>query len=152
MPEDIPVYTPLWNGVKSFVLTGAVAATSEIYGQMCKIPGSFGQCVNDNKALILMEVGDSSWNFATYIDHFKRMQIQYRAHISEYSHIGSKRTIDLADLTIIALARTLELPVVSMEVTAHPSPDKRRIPDICDLESVVHHTFNDFLKKERIGG
>lgn len=57
----------------------------------------------------------------------------------------------MPDLTIIALGRTLGLPVVSMEVTALPSPDKRRIPDICDLEGVVHHTFNEFLKIERIG-
>lgn len=60
MPEDIPIYAPLWQKMKDFVLTGEIAATSEIYFQMCKIPGSFGQCLRDNKSLILMEVGDPS--------------------------------------------------------------------------------------------
>lgn len=151
MPEDIPVYAPLWDQLRAFILTGSVATTPELYFQMCKITGEFGQCLSDNKPLIVMEVGDDSWDFPTYIQHFKRMQVAYHAHISEYSHAGSKRTIDLPDLSIVALARTLNLPVVSMEVTALPSPDKRRIPDICNLEGVAHHTFNEFLRIERIG-
>ena len=152
MPEDIPVYAPLWGQIRDFILSVQIATTAEIYAQMCRITGAVGQCINDSKTSLLMEVGDPSWNFAAYIQHFKRMQISYHAHISEYSHSGSKRTIDLPDLTIIALARTLALPVVSMEVTALPSPDKRRIPDICSLEGVAHHTFNDFLRIEKIGG
>ena len=151
MPEDIPIYVPLWAQMVEFVESGAVAATTEIYSQMCKIPDDFGECLRQNKARILLEVGDASWSFQTYIDHFTRMQRQYHAHISEYSHAGSKRTIDIPDLTIIALGRTLGIPVVSMEVTTGQSPDKRRIPDICLMEGVVHRTFNEFLKDEKIG-
>lgn len=98
-----------------------------------------------------MEVGDASWDSLTYIKHYKRMQLQYHAHLSEYAHGGSKKTIGLKDLTIISLAKTLGLPVVSMEVTALASPTKRRIPDICAAENVLHHTFNDFLRIEGIG-
>jgi Domain of unknown function (DUF4411) len=102
--------------------------------------------------MLLMEVGDASWDFEAYIRHYNRMQTAYHAHISEYSHGGSKRTIGLTDMTIVALAKTLDLPVVSMEASVrHQSPDKRRIPDICHAEGLVHYTFNEFLKKEGIG-
>jgi len=151
MPEDIPVYAPLWEQIKAFILKGEIATTSEIYAQMCKITGSVGQCIKESKSSLMMEVGDASWDFEAYIRHFKRMQSDYHAHISEYSHGGSKRTVDIADLTVVALGRTMDLPVVSMEVTAFPSPDKRRIPDICSLEGVPHLTFNDFLRIEKIG-
>lgn len=151
MPEDIPAYEPLWAHLTEFVLTGQIAVTKEIYDEMCHIPGNFGQCLRDNGELLLLEVGDDSWNSVAYIAHYKRMQKQYEAFISEYAQGGSKKTIGLKDLTIIALAKTLKLPVVSMEKTAMPSETKRRIPDICDAENVLHHTFNDFLRLEGIG-
>ena len=152
MPEDIPVYAPLWVELTEYVLTGQVATTWEIYQEMCHIPGAFGDCVRANKGLLVMEVGDSTWAFSHYISHYKRMQMQYHGFISEYAHRGSKKTIGLRDLTIIALAKTLGIPVVSMEVSVLHSPSKRRIPDICKLEGVPHHTFNDFLRLEGIGG
>lgn len=151
MPEDIPVYAPLWAELRDYILSGHVATTWEIYQEMCHIPGAFGECLKAQKDNLVMEVGDSSWPFQRYIDHYKRMQLQYHDFISEYAHSGSKKTIGLKDLTIIALAKTLGLPVVSMEVSVLHSPFKRRIPDICTLENVAHHTFNDFLRLEGIG-
>ena len=151
MPEDIPAYAALWGQTRDYVLTGQIAVTTEIYQEMCHIPGEFGQCLNDNKELLLMEVGNESWDGLAYIDHYKRMQKQYAAFLSEYSHGGSKKTIGLKDLTIVALAKTLGLPVVSMEKSALPSDTKRRIPDICAAESVPHHSFNEFLRLEGIG-
>jgi hypothetical protein len=56
----------------------------------------------------------------------------------------------LNDVTIIALAKTLSLPLVSMESSAVPSPKKKRIPDICPLEGVTHLTFNEFCIAEKI--
>ena len=56
----------------------------------------------------------------------------------------------LNDISIIALARTLELPVVSMETKLPPDAKWKRIPCICGLEAVEHLTFNDFLRKEGI--
>ncbi len=54
------------------------------------------------------------------------------------------------DLTIIAMAKTLGLPVVSMEkaVSEAPGTKKRRIPNICKAEGVLHLGFNDFLHQE----
>ena len=118
---------------------------------MCHIPGDFGECLNDNQELLLLEVGGASWDALAYIAHYKRMQKEYAPFLSEYSHGGSKKTIGLKDLTIIALAKTLGLPVVSMEKSVLPSDSKRRIPDICQAEEVAHYTFNEFLRLEGIG-
>ena len=65
---------------------------------------------------------------------------------------GSAKTICLNDLTIIALAKTLGLPVVSMErlVSEGPGTKKRRIPNICKAEGVEHLSFNDFLRREKL--
>lgn len=59
--------------------------------------------------------------------------------------------ICLKGLTAVALAKTLRLPLVSMGSSAAPSPKHKRIPDICQLESVLPYSFNDFLKIEGLG-
>ena len=54
-------------------------------------------------------------------------------------------------MSIIALAKTLELPVLSMETRVRDSNSKKRkIPNICDEEGVPHIIFNDFLRNEGI--
>jgi len=115
---------------------------------MCHITGTFGQCVHDCKNDLLLEVDDRSWDGLAYIGNYDRMRKQHAQYISEYTHMNSKQTISLNDLTVIALAKTLRLPVVSEERSAMPSPTKRRIPDICHLENVLHHTFVKFLEIE----
>jgi hypothetical protein len=74
----------------------------------------------------------------------------YKEFISEYNG-GSKKTVCLDDISIVALAKTLKVPVVSMEapVTA-ASTKKLRIPDVCALEAVEHLRFNEFLRKEKL--
>jgi dephospho-CoA kinase len=50
-------------------------------------------------------------------------------------------------MTIIALAKTLGLPVVSMEKFIHQQDSKnRRIPNICQMEGIQHLDFNQFLR------
>ena len=77
------------------------------------------------------------------------MQVDHKDFISEFTG-GSARTICLNDLTIIALAKTLGLPLVSMErlVSEEPGSKKRRIPNICNAEGVKHLAFNNFLRRE----
>jgi hypothetical protein len=93
---------------------------------------------------------DGDWN--AYIAHYERMKIEYEAVISEYNS-NRKNTIGLKDLTIIALAKTLGLPVVSSEKKTNSDQDskkRQKIPDICDKESVRHMSFNDLLRAEGI--
>jgi hypothetical protein len=61
------------------------------------------------------------------------MKVSHEAVISEYNG-NRKNTIGLNDLTIIALAKTLGLPVVSSEKETRVDQDsnkRQKIPDIC---------------------
>lgn len=151
MPEEVVIYAPVWDCVKQVIEDGKIAVTSEIYTEMCDITGEVGKCIKDNKAALRLEVGDPSWNSALYIQHFNRMRKDHKEWIAEYAFKSPAKTICLPDLTAIALGKALGLPVVSMESSAKGSPKHKRIPDICELENVLHYEFNDFLKIEGIG-
>lgn len=71
--------------------------------------------------------------------------------ISEYNG-NRKGTIGLKDLTIIALAKTLDTCSRSEKKTnIDQASDKRqKIPDICGQEGVVHMSFNELLRAEEI--
>ncbi|WP_202309797.1 DUF4411 family protein [Mesorhizobium sp. L-8-10] len=148
MPEDI--HKTMWAGFCERVEDGLIGATTEIHDEMCHIPGDVGACLIANKSTIVLEVGED-WDWRTYIEHAQRMQVDHKDFISEFTG-GSAKTICLNDLTIIALAKTLGLPVVSMErlVSEDPSTKKRRIPNICKAEGVEHLSFNDFLRREQL--
>lgn len=148
IPQDI--YASLWARVHLLIANGHVAVTEEIFDEMCHIPPPLGDCIKDNKKALVMEVDDNSWNCSAYIEHSNRMQDDHQAFIREFNG-GGKGTVGLNDISIVALAKTLKLPVVSMEKRkAIHSPNKRTIPDICDAEKVTHMTFNEFLRAERI--
>jgi hypothetical protein len=147
MPEDI--HESMWNGFKAKCLqAGIIAVTQEIYDEMENIPGSVGQCIKSNKTELIMEVG-GDWDWGTYITHVNKMEDDHHDFISEYTG-GSKKTVCLNDISIIALAKTLMLPVVSMEEPVTSSSKKLHIPDVCNLESVEHLSFSEFLRREKL--
>lgn len=149
MPEDIHV--SLWSAFCGHVHGASIGVTKEVHDEMCHIPGTVGSVILACKAAMIFEVGSDAWDWQTYLTHVVRMQDAYKDHISEFIG-GSKRTIGLNDLSIIALAKTLSTPVVSMEdfVPEHAGSIKRRIPNICRAESIPHLTFNEFLRRERM--
>lgn len=98
-----------------------------------------------------MEVDDPSWDGTGYIAHFNRMRKAHKEWIAEYAMKSPAKTICLPDLTAVALAKCLKLPLVSSESSAGDSPKHKRIPDICALEDVVPYSFNEFLKIEGAG-
>jgi hypothetical protein len=125
MPEDI--HESMWDGFKAKCLkSGIIAVTQEIYEEMKHISGSVGQCIRDNKAVLLMEVG-GAWDWNAYVDHVNQMEDDHHDFISEYAG-GSKKTVCLNDLSIIALAKTLKIPVVSMEEPVTVGAKKLHIP------------------------
>jgi len=142
------MFRPMWTSLIEFVSSGAVATTTELYDEMCRITGSFGDTVRISRNELVMEVDDPAWNGVAYIRNYERMCIEHRQFISEYTHMSSKETISLNDMTIVALAKTLKLPVVSSESSSGNSPTKRRIPDMCKMENVLHRTFVEFLRDE----
>lgn len=148
MPEDI--HESMWKRVRALIVAGHIAVTQEIYDEMIHIGGTVGKCIVGHKKLVLLEVNSNSWNWQLYVDHAAAMQAAHHKYISEYNG-GSPKTVCLNDISIIALAKALKLPVVGMEsyVTV-ASSNKRRIPNICKAEDVEHLTFSDFLRRETI--
>lgn len=148
LPEDIDVFRPTWDCVIKCIEGGHIGVTAEVYKEMCHITGDVGQCIKDCKAKLLMEVNDPSWDGHTYIKHFNRMTKVHAEWIAEYAFKNPSKTVGLNDMTAVALAKTLGLPLVSMESSAGDSLKHKRIPDICGLENVLHHDFNAFLRIE----
>ncbi len=147
MPEDI--HESIWKTFKETILpSGIIAVTQEIYDEMGSIQGSVGQAIKDNKTNILLEVGED-WDWGSYIDHCNKMEDDHHDFISEFTG-GSKKTVGLTDISIIALAKTLNIPVVSMEKSVSNQSQKLHIPDVCKLQKVDHVTFSEFCRKENL--
>jgi Domain of unknown function (DUF4411) len=95
-----------------------------------------------------LEVGEGEWDHATYVKEVARLQVDYEKYISENNN-GRRDTICLNDISIVALAKTLSLPLVSMESPVNdPDSLKRRIPDLCKAEDIRHMLFSDFCRAE----
>ena len=145
IPEDI--HASLWESVRNTVANGHVAVTSEIFDEAVKIDGGLGEYLNDQKSLIVYEVSKGDWDWRAYLAAATRMQDDYKEFIREFCG-GSPKTVCLNDISIIALAQTLKLPVISMEKPVQKGAKKRHIPDICLSEKVDHFDFSDFCRKE----
>src|SRR6266436_1630943 len=150
MPEDI--HSSIWSAVADLVTAGKFAVTAEIYEELCHLPGALGECMKANEENLQLEIEEDSWDWKSYVSHYEQMKTTYASVISEYNG-NRKNTVGLRDLTIVALAKTLRLPLVSSEKrlsAMQESAKRQKIPDICDKESVVHMSFNDLLRAERI--
>lgn len=147
MPEDI--YVSMWDRIQQFINSKRIVVTAEIYKELELTDGELGKCIKLCKPFMLMEVGNSNWNWGGYVEITRAIIKDHHDYISEYTG-GSPKTICLNDISIIALAKTLHLPVVSMEafLPIH-SKKKRRIPNVCEIEGVEHLSFNDSLRKEK---
>lgn len=148
LPEDI--FPSVWAPIRELIETRAFAVTAEIFEELERIEGHLGDCIRAHKNRLVFEVGDEKWSFLEYINHSNRMQNDYKQFISERNG-NRKGTVGVNDISIIALAKTLDLPVMSMEKRKAAQTDyKRAIPDICDLESVEHLTFMELLRAENL--
>lgn len=147
MPEDI--HESMWAKVMEVIAAGKIAVTTEIYQELTHIPGAVGECIKTNKANLVLEVSQGAWDWSQYAQHVAEMNVTHHKFISEYCG-GSPRTVCLNDMSIVALAKTLKLPLVNMEASAQPSVEKRRIPDVCVLEGVQPLTFSQFLREAKI--
>ena len=151
--EDIPedIYISLWRQVRKVIGDGKICYNAEISKEMESIYGELGKYLESCKKEICLEIGEERWPWSEYITCAKQLRNDYETVISEYNG-DRKGTVGINDISIIALAKTLELPLVSMEKANiyQPSVKKKRIPDICKLVDVRHMDFNGFLREERI--
>jgi len=149
VPEDI--HPTLWGRIARLIEAGDIAVTTEIYGELKgTIWSPIGSVIDSNSSSLILDIGQSGWNYAVYAAEAPRMIQDYRKYISEYMPRQPDNTVCLNDMSIIALAKATGLPLVSMESSAGNSSKYKRIPDICALEQVVHLDFNSFLRKEGI--
>ena len=146
MPDDI--YQPIWEMVIGVLETGAVAVTREIYEEMeGSLRGVVGTFIDAHRDLLVLEIGDATWNWQSYRPTLDAMTKAHRAFIAEYSNRAGN--VGLNDLSIIALAKVLDVPLVGMEAKSGPdAKTKRKIPDVCLIEEVVYLDFNEFLRRE----
>lgn len=149
MPQDI--YISLWNKVKSKLEDGVFCWNVEIDEELKSVFGDVGDCLKACRSSCCFEVGMGDWPWNEYISLVNDWKDTYNQFISEYNG-NRKKTMSLNDLSIVALAGSLGLPVVSMEKrNAGPESSTRlRIPDLCDRVYVRHLSFNEFLQSEGI--
>lgn len=146
MPQDI--HSSMWVRVFDILGNGSVAVTREIFDEMVHIDGGVGDFIKDNAKNLVLEVGEAGWDSVSYISCSTKMIADHHDFISEYIG-GSRKTVCLADISIVALAKSLNVPVVSMEKRVGLlAKGKRKIPDICDIEGVRHMDFSDLLRAE----
>lgn len=112
MPEDIHV--AIWSQVREVIASGIVAVTPEIYAELERLRGELGDCIRNNKSQMVLEVGEGSWDWHSFTTNSAAMINSYRAFISEYNG-DIKGTVGMNDVSIVALAKTLRVPLVSME-------------------------------------
>jgi hypothetical protein len=149
MPDDIHV--SLWTQVMASITSDRVCWNGEIAEELKSIYGNVGACLNGQKRTCCLEVGDDDWDWESYLVTYEQWQVTYTPFISEHNG-GKKNTIGLNDLSIVALAKTMGLPLISMEKRNlnQPSTNKLKIPNLCDVVGVQHLDFNDFLRAEEI--
>lgn len=111
------MYQPIWKHVKTQVENGIFAVNDEIYQELCHLPGHIGTCLNNNKDKLVLEVGENNWNWQRYLKIVEEMRIKYKGVISEYNS-NRKGTVGLNDVSIVALAKCMRLPLISMEAKA----------------------------------
>ena len=145
-PED--VYPTLWLRVAEAIESGIFAVTTEIYEELNgSVSGRIGECIDANRTNLVMEIAAGNWSDVEYVEQVTRMQSQYRRFISEYSEGNPAKTVCMNDISIIALSKTLGVPVVSMEASTTTSERHKRIPDICRLDGIEHLDFNQLLRR-----
>ncbi len=149
MPPDI--HKSMWAAIVGQIEGGIIAVTSEIYSELLAFDVDMpNNCIADNRKKLLLEVGHASWEWASYARLLSHLLDKYHDYLSENQN-NSRKTICKNDLTTIALAKSLVLPMVSMENKIAPRAiQKLRIPDVCEREQVEHMWFNDFLRNEKL--
>ena len=150
MPENL--YVSLWGKVIPLIRAGVFCWNGEIAVQLKSIQGNVGHALASVNKQCCYEVNQGDWPRESYLSLIEEWRgVKYHQYISEY-HGNRKNTIDMTDLSIVALAKILGKPVVSMEKPnlRQPSATKMRIPDLCRRENVTHLTFNEFLMAEKL--
>lgn len=151
MPEDI--HKTLWASILSTVRAEIFCWNDEIAKEMASIPGMVGATLKGCNGSCCYEINKGSWDWSLYLTTINAWRVEYKRFISEYNG-NRKNTVGINDLSLVALAYTLNLPVVSMEKPhlGQQSQTKLRIPDLCRIVNVDHYNFTQLCRREGISG
>lgn len=140
-----------WRLVLSAVNGGLFCWNKEIQKELDSIYGDTGDCLRACNGLCCYDIGAGSWPWQEYITTFEAMRVKYTQYISEYNG-NRKDTVGINDVSIVSFAKTMKLPLLSMEKPnrGQASQKKMRIPDVCAAENVKHINFTEFLRAEGI--
>lgn len=147
MPPD--VHVSLWSRIRGLIEGGAFCWNTEIWDELDgSIQGDIGECLKACNGDACFEVGADHWDWKAYLEHIERVRVDYQGFISEYNG-NRKNTVGFHDCSIVCLAKTLALPVASMEKRGtQPSVKKLRIPDLCDRMGIEHFDLTDLMRAE----
>lgn len=149
LPER--VFPTLWVKVRACIENDCFCWNDNIAVELRNFKGAIGDALRNRERFCRYRNGSPNWPYDDYSILLDDWKDKYRQYIREFNK-NRKHTIGLADLSIVALAKTLELPVVSMERSNpdNPSMTKLRIPDLCNREDVPHLNFVEFLEAEGV--
>ncbi len=148
MPEA--VYPTVWNPIYSLIQSNLLCWNEEIDAELQLIQGKLHSVLKNASKQCCYKIDDTTWAWQSYLNTYKTWDAKYYAYISEYNN-NRKNTIGKNDISIVALSKTLNLPLISMEVPVSVDAKKRlHIPDLCSKEGIKHLTFNELLIAEKI--
>ena len=152
MPYEI--HRNFWNNIMLKIWSEIFCWNTEIAEEMERINDPIGPELKNHNRSCCYEIGIGNWDWESYQTTIEEWKKEFKQYISERDN-NRKDTIGYNDLSIVALAHSLGLPLVSMEkpVSVGPgqqSSKKLRIPDLCERVQVEHYSFNALCKKERI--
>ena len=137
------IFPRLWRDVFEILASGEAAMTQEIFDEITAGRGDaltnhVGMC----RRQLVLDVGDQQ--MSGYINVNSAMIGRHRSFVAEYCNRDD--TVGINDISIIAQAKHLGLPLLSMETSRANSQKRRGIPDICATDGVRHLEFQDFLE------
>lgn len=149
MPPD--VHVTLWHEIMRLIQEGVFCWNMEIWIELSpSVSGEIGECLALSNELVCFEVGIGDWPWQKYLKNVELIRAKYKDYISEYNG-NRKGTISLNDCSIVCLAKTLDLPVMSMEKpNRQPSKKRIRIPELCEREGIMHYDLTELLRAEDI--
>ena len=141
-----------WKRVEKVVVDGKFAVTTEIYGELVYLPGKIGKYIADHKSTAAAR-GRGGWLGLEDISRSLSQRMRAAHELCNFRYNGNrKNTVGLNDISIIALAKTLGLPVIVPRRSwpRHRPATREEIPDVREAEGVPHMSFNEFLRAEGI--
>lgn len=147
----VRVFPTLWLKVWDRIENDCFCWNDEIAQEIDRLDDPLRKKLKSREHVCRFRNDSTLWPYGNYSNLILEWERKYSQYIQE-NHGNRTGTIGRADLSIVALAKTLTLPIVSMERpnTSSPSKTKIRIPELCKRENITHLNFVEFLEAEGV--